>query len=420
MNEARSAAPGPSREFVALVALLTSLVALSIDAMLPALGVIASELQAHGENSRQFVVLCFFAGFGVGQLLFGPLSDRIGRKPAILIGVVVYSLGSLLCLLASDFNAFLIGRAVQGLGASGPRIVAMAMVRDGQSGPAMARVMSLVMSVFIIVPVLAPALGQLVLLVAGWRDIFVLFLLIAVSAGAWLAWRQPETLAPERRRPVSVGALAGAARQVLSHRVTMAYTLTAGLSSGLLIAYLGVCQQVFSDLYDQGQLFVLYFGVLAAALGLASVINARLVMRLGMRRLTGLALRATVILSLVFLAVCLSGDGVPPLAAFMAYMFPIFFCLGMLFGNCNALAMEPMGPIAGMAASIIGSISSVVSVLAGGLVSQLYDGTLRPLVIGYAVISVMALLTSMLAGAAAESRPFESPARRQSRERDQS
>jgi DHA1 family bicyclomycin/chloramphenicol resistance-like MFS transporter len=272
------------------------------------------------------------------------------------------------------------------------------MVRDGQSGPAMARVMSLVMSVFIIVPVLAPALGQLVLLVAGWRDIFVLFLLIAVSAGAWLAWRQPETLAPERRRPVSVGALARAARQVLSHRVTMAYTLTAGLSSGLLIAYLGVCQQVFSDLYDQGQLFVLYFGVLAAALGLASVINARIVMRLGMRRLTGLALRATVILSLVFLAVCMSGDGVPPLAAFMAYMFPIFFCLGMLFGNCNALAMEPMGPIAGMAASIIGSISSVVSVLAGGLVSQLYDGTLRPLVIGYAVISVMALLTSMLAG----------------------
>jgi DHA1 family bicyclomycin/chloramphenicol resistance-like MFS transporter len=200
----------------------------------------------------------------------------------------------------------------------------------------------------------------------------------------------------------------------------MAYTLTAGLSSGLLIAYLGVCQQVFSDLYDQGQLFVLYFGVLAAALGLASVINARIVMRLGMRRLTGLALRATVILSLVFLSVCLSGDGVPPLAAFMAYMFPIFFCLGMLFGNCNALAMEPMGPIAGMAASIIGSISSVVSVLAGGLVSQLYDGTLRPLVIGYAVISVMALLTSMLAGAPAQSRSLKSPAGGESRQRDQS
>jgi DHA1 family bicyclomycin/chloramphenicol resistance-like MFS transporter len=388
----------PSGEFVALVALLTSLVAMSIDAMLPALGRIASELEAAHPNSRQFVVLCFFAGLGAGQLLAGPLSDRIGRKPAILIGLLIYAAGSVMCWLATDFNWFLAGRAIQGIGASAPRVVSIAMVRDRQSGAAMARTMSLVMTVFILVPVLAPAVGQAVLMIASWRVIFLGFFAAAIFAAAWLALRQPETLPRERRRAVSVLALADAARQVLTHRVSMAYTLTAGLSVGLLVGYLGVCQQVFSELYGQGDLFVFYFAVLAAGLGTASAVNARLVMRLGMRRLIGLALRGIAVLTVSMLIGCLITGGQPPLALFMAWLMPIFFCMGMLFGNCNALAMEPMGHIAGMAASIIGSLTSLLSVLAGGLVSQHYDGTVLPLVIGYAVIGVMALLTSMLAG----------------------
>ena len=388
----------PSMEFVALVALLTSLVALSIDAMLPALGRIATELQAAHPNSRQFVVLCFFAGLGAGQLLAGPLSDRIGRKPAILSGLLIYAAGSVLCWLASDFTLFLAGRVIQGIGAAGPRVVSIAMVRDRQAGAAMARTMSLVMTTFIMVPVLAPVLGQAVLAFAGWRVIFLGFFVIAVWAALWLALRQPETLPPERRRAVSPAALLEAARQVITHRVSMAYTVTAGLVLGLLVSYLGVCQQVFGEFYGQGDLFVAYFAVLASGVGLASAVNARLVMRLGMRRLSALALRTIAVLTVTMLAGCLMTGALPPLALFVIWLFPIFFCMGMLFGNCNALAMEPMGHIAGMAASIIGSFTSLLSVLAGGLVSQRYDGTVLPLIIGYAVLGVAALLTSTLAG----------------------
>ena len=388
----------PSMEFVALVALLTSLVALSIDAMLPALGRIATELQAADPNSRQFVVLCFFAGLGAGQLLAGPLSDRIGRKPAILSGLLIYAAGSVLCWLASDFTLFLAGRVIQGIGAAGPRVVSIAMVRDRQAGAAMARTMSLVMTTFIMVPVLAPVLGQAVLAFAGWRVIFLGFFVIAVWAALWLALRQPETLPPERRRAVSPAALLEAARQVITHRVSMAYTVTAGLVLGLLVSYLGVCQQVFGEFYGQGDLFVAYFAVLASGVGLASAVNARLVMRLGMRRLSALALRTIAVLTVTMLAGCLITGALPPLALFVIWLFPIFFCMGMLFGNCNALAMEPMGHIAGMAASIIGSFTSLLSVLAGGLVSQRYDGTVLPLIIGYAVLGVAALLTSTLAG----------------------
>ena len=388
----------PSMEFVALVALLTSLVALSIDAMLPALGRIATELQAAHPNSRQFVVLCFFAGLGAGQLLAGPLSDRIGRKPAILSGLLIYAAGSVLCWLASDFTLFLAGRVIQGIGAAGPRVVSIAMVRDRQAGAAMARTMSLVMTTFIMVPVLAPVLGQAVLAFAGWRVIFLGFFVIAVWAALWLALRQPETLPPERRRAVSPAALLEAARQVITHRVSMAYTVTAGLVLGLLVSYLGVCQQVFGEFYGQGDLFVAYFAVLASGVGLASAVNARLVMRLGMRRLSALALRTIAVLTVTMLAGCLITGALPPLALFVIWLFPIFFCMGMLFGNCNALAMEPMGHIAGMAASIIGSFTSLLSVLAGGLVSQRYDGTVLPLIIGYAVLGVAALLTSTLAG----------------------
>jgi DHA1 family bicyclomycin/chloramphenicol resistance-like MFS transporter len=384
----------PPAEFVALIALLTSLVALSIDAMLPALGTIATDLGAGDPNARQFVVLLFFLGLGGGQLLFGPLSDRIGRKPAILAGLAIYSLGALLCLTASSFAMLLAGRAIQGVGASGPRIAAMAMVRDGQAGAAMARVMSLVMSVFIIVPVIAPALGQAVLLVASWRMIFLIFLVIALIAAVWLWLRQAETLPVERRRPLTVASLAGAAREVLTHRVSMGYTLAAGCLFGAMVGYLGSSQQVFGELYGQGDLFALWFAVVAGAMGLASATNARLVMRLGMHRLVRLALRTLILLAMAFLALCLLTGGRPPFPVFIVYMLFAFFCKGMLFGNLNALAMEPMGRIAGMAASVIGSFTSLIAVGVGGLIAQRYDGTLTPLVAGFVGCGLVALLAA--------------------------
>ncbi len=379
---------GPTAEFVALAASLTALVALAIDAMLPAVGTIAADLGATSPNSRQYVLFALFAGLGVGQLFYGPLSDRIGRKPAILVGLAIFAIGTVLCLFAPDFRWLIVGRVIEGFGAAGPRIVSTAMVRDRQSGAAMARTMSLIMSIFILVPIVAPALGQLALLFASWRALFWGLLVIAVVLGAWTWLRQPETLPRERRASVGMGALAQAARAVVSNRVTAGYTLATGLIFGALMAYLGSAQQVFGEQYGKGAMFPLYFGVLAAAIGLASVVNARLVMRYGMRALTRLAVRFYVGLTLAFLALCVLGDGHPPLWLFMGYMFPAFFCKGILFGNFNALAMEPMGRQAGMAASIIGTATSIVSIVCGGLIGQQYDGTLLPLVIGFAAIGV--------------------------------
>lgn len=394
----------PSLEFVLLMAVLTAMVALSIDTMLPALGTIAADLGAPGENSRQYILFALFAGLSFGQLFYGPLSDSIGRKPAILLGLAIFSAGALLCLFAASFEVMLVGRAIQGFGASGPRIVSMAMVRDGQAGAAMARVMSLVMSIFIFVPIVAPSIGQLVLFVASWRAIFVGFFAIAVLAGLWLHVRQAETLPAARRRPMRLAALLRAAVTVMTHPVTMGYTLATGFVFGAFVSYLGMSQQIFAEQYDQGKLFAVYFGVLAVAIGLASIVNARLVMRFGMRNLTKLALRGAVVLSVFFLVYCFAAAGHPPLWTYMIYMFATFFFNGILFGNYNAMAMEPMGAIAGMAASVIGTLTSMVALVSGAVIAQLYDGTLLPLVGGFAVLGLGALCATESAEALKERR----------------
>lgn len=230
---------GTSLEFIVLVALLNAMVAMSIDTMLPAIGAIAAELGATDPNSRQFIITTFFAGMTIGTLIYGPWSDSIGRKPAIFIGLVLYAAGSLLCLISTNFPMILIGRFIQGFGASSPRIVSIAMVRDGQAGAAMARVMSFVMTVFMLVPIMAPSIGQLVLLVASWRFIFLGFLGMGLIAGLWLWFRQEETLPRDRRSPLSGTALLTAAIEVLKHPVAMGYTIAVGCIFGSFICYLG-------------------------------------------------------------------------------------------------------------------------------------------------------------------------------------
>jgi DHA1 family bicyclomycin/chloramphenicol resistance-like MFS transporter len=384
-------------EFVALVALLTAMVAMSIDTMLPALGTIATDLGAVNPNSRQYVLTTVFAGLCAGQLLYGPLSDSIGRKPAILAGLIMYATGALLCLFAPNFQIMLAGRIIQGFGAAGPRIVSIAMVRDRQAGAAMARVMSLVMSIFILVPIVAPSVGQVILLFANWRAIFGGFLLIAGIAGLWLWLRQPETLVPERRSPMRLVSLAAAARAVVATPVTIGYSLAAGFIFGSFVSYLGMSQQIFAEQYGQGTLFPVYFGLLAIGIGIAAAVNARLVGRFGMRSLSKWALRASVALSLAFLVLATAASGHPPLFAFVTYMFANFFCCGILFGNYNALAMEPMGAIAGMAASIVGSLTSLVSLVLGTAIGQLYDGTVIPMIGGFAGLGIAALIVTEIA-----------------------
>ncbi|HEX6112706.1 MAG TPA: multidrug effflux MFS transporter [Geminicoccaceae bacterium] len=377
-------------EFVALVALMTSMVALSIDAMLPALTTIGAELGARQANDAQLILSALFLGLALAQMIYGPLSDSVGRKPAIYLGFALFIAGCLLSAVATSFNAMLVGRFLQGIGAAGPRIVTIAIVRDQYEGRAMARIMSSVMAVFILVPALAPGLGQIILLVASWRAIFGMFLGVAVIAVVWFALRQPESLLPARRASFSLRRIAGAVREVCAHRVALAYTIAAGLIFGALVGYLTSAAQIFQGQYGLGERFPLYFAVLALAIGLASYVNSRLVMRYGMTLLSGAAVTGLAALSLGFFGIALAAAGDPPLWSLMAYLVPAFFCLGILFGNFNALAMEPLGHVAGVAASVIGSLTTFISLLLGTLIGRSYDGTVLPLVGGFAILGLAA------------------------------
>ena len=386
-----------SLEFIILMAVMTSIIAFSIDAMLPALPEIAAELGAANVNDRQLVVVVLFVGLAFAQLAYGPLSDTLGRKPAAYIGFSIFIAGSLLCIFAWSFEIMLIGRLLQGVGAAGPRIVSLALVRDLYSGRAMAHVMSLVMGVFIIVPVIAPSVGQGLLLIGDWRLIFIALLVQGLIGLAWLAWRQPETLPAERRAAFSLKRIFSAFAEACTNPVTLGYTVAAGLVFGAFVGYLASTQQILGELYGLGAKFPLYFGANALAFGAASMINARLVMKLGMRRLAGTGLAATSALSLVFFVACLLLAGHPPLWVLMAYFMLTFFFTGVLFGNFNALAMEPMGHIAGTAAAVVGSLATIVSSVLGWALGQAYDGTVRPMIAGFAVLTIMAGVSMILA-----------------------
>ncbi len=379
-------------EFVPLAALLTSLVALTIDAMLPALPDIGADLHAKDPNAPQLVVSSLFLGLAFGQLIYGPLSDSIGRKPAIYLGMLLFMGGCILSVFAASFEEMLVGRVLQGLGVAGPRVVIIALIRDLYEGRAMARIMSFVMSVFILVPALAPALGQAILLVGDWRLIFVAFLVLAVLVTLWFAIRQEETLAPEQRRAFNIGPILAAVVETCSYRVSLGYMLAASLIFGAFIGYLNSAQQILQEQYALGTQFPLYFAALALAIGVASLVNASLVMHFGMRLLSRWALHGLTALSLVYLAAIWPFAGHPPLWSLMAYCLIAFFCLGLLFANYNALAMEPLGHIAGTGAAVVGSFTTFISMMLGGLIGYAYDGTILPLVAGFAVCGIAAAL----------------------------
>jgi DHA1 family bicyclomycin/chloramphenicol resistance-like MFS transporter len=379
-------------EFVALMALSMSLVALSIDVMLPAFPEMARDLGVGGENDIQLVVSMLFTGLAVGQLFYGPLSDSIGRKPAIYLGFALFVLGSLLSMVASDFTTILAGRFLQGIGAAGPRTVSVALIRDRFAGDEMARVMSFIMTIFILVPIFAPALGQAIVWLANWRVIFGVLVVLAMLTVLWLGLRQAETLPRDQRQAFTLQNIVVAFRAVLSTPVTVVYTLVAGCVSGAFLGYLNSSQQIFQALYGLGFRFPLYFAILALAVGSASLLNGRLVMRFGMHRLANRALLLMALLSWLFLLVVWFFDGTPPLWLFMSAGFVLFFCIGVLFGNLNAIAMEPLGHVAGMAASVIGSTTTLVAVLLGFLIGRAYDGTLMPLAAGFVTLSTLAML----------------------------
>jgi len=373
------------------MALMISLVALSIDAMLPALSHIGVDLGVEAKNDQQLIISALFLGLGVAQMVYGPLSDSIGRKPAIYCGYVIFVIGCIISIVSTNFEIMLVGRVLQGVGAAGPRIVCVALVRDQYEGREMARIMSFVMGVFILVPAMAPAIGQGIMMISGWRAIFLSFLAIAIIAWGWFALRQPETLAPEQRVQFSFFNILSGITETCRNRIAFGYTIIAGFIFAALVGYLSSAQQMFSVIYDITDMFPLYFAVLALSVGLSSVINGRLVMKFGMRMLSAYALIGLTFLSSTFFLYAVTVEGTPTLWLNMAYFIAVFLCFGLLFGNLNALAMEPLGHIAGIGAAVVGSLSTLISALLGALIGQMFDGTVLPLVGGFALLAAMAL-----------------------------
>lgn len=393
-----SAAGG--KEFIVLMAVLMSVVAISIDAMLPALGVIGEDLQVTHPNQAQYIISFIFSGMAIGQLICGPLSDALGRKTILYGSLLLYLVGSLVCFFADSIGVMLAGRFLQGLGVSGPYVASVSIIRDKFSGRSMARIMSLVMMIFIMVPALAPSLGQAILMVASWHYIYVMYIAYALVVLAWVTLRLEETLAPEHRIPFKFKTIAQSAWTVLRNRTTVVYMLCAGCVFGSLIGYLNSCRQVFQEQYAVGDMFAVYFGGLALSIGAASMVNARLVEKLGMRYIS---VRATVsILLLTGGLLALHSVMDIELWMFLIYAALLLFCFGLLFGNLNALAMEPMGDLAGIASAIIGSVSSFIAITLGTSIGQMYDGTLVPVLTGFIVLNAASLAFMLFEGRAAK------------------
>ena len=379
-------------EFVALIALITSLVALSIDAVLPALPDIARDLSVSDYRQTQWVITSLVLGMSGGQLFFGPLSDAFGRKFTISFGVLLFSVGSLLSMFAQSMTILIVGRILQGIGVSGPRIGSMALIRDQYVGDQMARVMSFVMTVFIVVPMLAPVIGQWILYAFNWRMIFGFVMSLAIFSVVWLNIRQPETLAKSSRRPFTMSSILHTAVQVVKHPRVLGFAVTSGFIFGSLLSYVSSAQTIFQDIYQVGSAFPYYFAALAFGIGLASLANSKLVVHFGALRLTIVGLIGVSILSLILLFMAILNEGSPILPVFMVFGFILFFFIGILFGNLNALAMVPLGRMAGIGAAVIGSISNIVAVLVAAMVGWLFNGTLVPMISGWCLCSTVSLL----------------------------
>ena len=376
-------------EFVIVIASIMALNPLAMDMMLPALPNIASAFHITVANRPQMVLSTFLIGFGVGQFVMGPLSDRFGRRPILLGGMTVYFIASLLAIAAPSFETLLLARALQGLGTSATRVIATSIVRDCYAGRRMASVMSLTMMVFIAVPVVAPAFGQAVLLLTQWRGIFIVLMLYGVVALAWSALRVPETLPVSQRRSLAIGEVFDAFRQTVTNRQTLGYALVAGGVLGSLFAYVFTSQQVFTDIYKLGHYFPLAFAAIAVGTAIAGFVNSRLVGRLGMRVISHGALLGFVAIAATLLVA--EKMQMLPLPLFMVLSALMMFAFGLMIANFTALAMEPQGHIAGTASSLYGSITTLLGIGIGTTIGQAYDGTLLPFATGFFLCTLAAL-----------------------------
>jgi DHA1 family bicyclomycin/chloramphenicol resistance-like MFS transporter len=387
---------GPGiKEFIALMAALMASNALAIDSMLPALPAIGDSLGVAEENRRQLVVVVYLFGFGIAQLVYGPLSDRFGRKGLLAGSLIFYAGFALLAGLASSFFLLLAARFLQGVAAAATRVLVVSVVRDRYHGPAMAQIMSMTMIVFMIVPILAPSLGQAVLAIGNWRNIFIFLAVYGALLAAWLWWRLPETLPRERRRPLSFRSIRDAVWVTLRTRQSIGNALVQTLLVGALFSFINSIQQIVFDVFERPELFGLVFACVAIPMAASSYVNSRLVMRFGSRRLLLIALSCFSVAGAVHLAIAGAfGETIWSFVALQAATVAVF---GLIGANAGALAMEPMGHIAGTASSIQGAMSTVGGALIGFAVGQSFDGTTIPFLIGFTVCGGLALATAFWA-----------------------
>lgn len=394
------------RERIILYALLTSLTSISIDALLPALRQIGEEVGVAPPLSTQHIISLFIFGMAFGELFLGPLSDAIGRKKALVLGLCLYAVGTITALLGGSLEIVILGRVLQGMGASGPKIATRAMIRDQFEGDAMARVMSFMFMLFILVPMLAPALGQGLISLAGWRSVFGICLVIALLLGIWLLMRHPETLPAAKRIVFRPTLLVRNGGRILSKRRVTLLIIATGIVFGAQLLYLSTAADLFFDAYGIKETFPFYFAVIATGIGLASYLNARLVQKLGMDAMARAAFIGLASVGLFMLLASMLWGGRLPLVALMVFGFSAFFAIGILFGNLNAMAMRSLGQVAGLGASLIASGSSFVATLYAIGIGSFYDGTAMNLAIGFFVAGVGALALAELA-AGGDASPVE-------------
>jgi len=385
--------PG-AREMVALLAALMALNAIAIDSMIPALPDIGAHLNVGEENRRQLIIVVYMLGFGIGQLVWGPLADRFGRKPILTTGIAFYALFAGLCSVAPSFEVLIAGRLLQGMAAAVTRVLVVAMVRDLFEGEAMARVMSLTFMVFMLVPVLAPSVGQAILTVGPWQAIFWALAGYGLLLGVWSFFRLPETLHAEYRRSLNVGELWQAAKTVVSERQSLGYTLAQTAFFAGLVAYISSIQQIVFDTFRAPERIGLVFGIVAAPMAVAAFTNSRVVGTLGLRRVGHLGVVAFVTLTSLHAALALLfPEGLTEFVVLQGLVMAAFaFCSS----NLNTLAMEKMAPIAGMASSIQGLASTVLASAAGFAIGQSFDGSQRPFLIGLALCGWVGALLVVL------------------------
>lgn len=381
--------------FVATIAVIQTIVALAIDMMVPALGDIAASLHLGEGNARQWIIACFVISFGISQLAYGLVADRFGRKPVLILSLVLYALGSFCAALASSFAALLAARALQGFGAAGAQVLATAIVRDRYAGRLMAKVNSLSFMVFLSAPIIAPWLGQELLNIAPWQAIFIALGIYAGLTALWVLWRLPETQAREDRRPVAWSAFHAAAAQTLRNRTSLGYTLAAMLTLGAWLGFINSAQQVFTEVFDAPKLFPPVFAICALSMAIAALTNARLVGHFGMRRLSHAAMLGFILAAAAQMLTAFAGQD--SLLHFTLLQALMMFGFGLLAGNFSAISMEPLGHIAGTAAAVQGFIIMFGSAVIGIFIGLQFNGTLRPLTLGFILCGALGLAVIAIA-----------------------